>query len=338
MDRQDAMTNNISLTRRDFARTVSAGVLTAFGVGVPTSAFSRVHDTALRVAVIGAGARGAQCVTALAACDGVDVFVHDADARRGMAVAEGTGTTFLPEAAHCIEAPDISGVVLATSATTAAALCNGALKNKKRVFWDCSDSSAVGISLDSVRDAATNDVTVLFPHGGLAASARAAIAEGRIGTVRHVHSSVDGCACGNARDGVAETHQAHLLLLLEVLGDTHGACRHDVLASGDADRFETMMTTITWQTGCRMEVTTTRAPLESTGCVIHGSSGSIRIEHDHTLVIAPDGAVHQYPDPLETVRMRRLRAWAENSEDVPAFHRRLELTASILDEARARMG
>ncbi len=165
-----------------------------------------------------------------------------------------------------------------------------------------------------------------------AATARELIAKGEIGAVRFGHSTQGGCTTASCVDAVADAHCAQLLFLFEALQLQDEGRAWSVTAPDAAGALQTLMTSMIYPDGMRVEVCTAATPLAWSGCVIQGSAGSIRIAEDCLTLLSEDGRVRWRCDTdASAVSMDRLRNMTDN-----AAERRIHMATSIIRNAQQR--
>ena len=121
-------------------------------------------------------------------------------------------------------------------------------------------------------------------------AARKLIAAGEIGSVHLGCSSLGDCTT------VSDVHQRQLLLLCEILqpGQTDTMQSIAIPAiSGNTESFRTLMTTLVFPSGIRIEVTSTAEFINTTGCIIRGECGCIHIFEDHITLVSNDNHVQK---------------------------------------------
>lgn len=111
-----------------------------------------------------------------------------------------------------------------------------------------------------------------------ASAARDIIASGAIGAIYFGGSSLGNCTT------VSDTHKKQLLLLCEILQPGQAYATQSIAIPASAENtkcFRTLMTTLAFSSGIKIEVTSTADSINTTGCIVRGECGSIHIFEDH---------------------------------------------------------
>jgi hypothetical protein len=121
-------------------------------------------------------------------------------------------------------------------------------------------------------------------------AARELIAAGEIGSVHLGCSSLGDCTI------VRDAHEKQLFLLCEILQPGQVDTMQSIAipaTSGNMACFRTLMTTIAFPSGTRIEVTSTADSINAAGCIIRGECGCIHILEGHLLLVSNDNHVQK---------------------------------------------